>query len=122
MSSSGAEKSSPKVTEHAGRTKKVVVKVSSSRTVCRTPTSSNSFSSSDEEATPLTHKRKRFSPEKKTSTISGADSKKLKTSRATPSAPESVEQSRPARPAPSLLEDIVQSKLALSPDQQPFTH
>ena len=81
-SSSRAEKSSPKVTEWVGRVKKVVVKVSSGRTARRRSPSSNTPSSSEEDAAPLTHKRKRSSPEKKTSITSGADSEKLVTSKA----------------------------------------
>ena len=99
-SSSSTEKSSPKIKERAGRTKRVAVKVSSSRAARKTPPSPNSSPSLDEEAAPAIPKRKRSSPERKTSVTSGA----------------SVKQSRLARPAPNLPEEVVHSEPTPSPD------
>ena len=75
--SSRVENSNPKVKERVGRTKRVVVNIPSSRLARRTPSSPDSSSSSEEESAHLTHKRKRSSPAKKTSTTSGANYEKL---------------------------------------------
>ena len=90
-SNSRAKKSSPRVKERVRRTKKVIVKVSSSRATRRTSPSPNSSPSLDEEAAPTIPKRKRSSLERKTSITFGAG----------------VKQSRPARLALSLPEEIV---------------
>ena len=99
-SSARAKKSSSRVKESAGRTKRVAVKISSSKAACKTPLSPNSFPSIDEEATPAIPKRKRSSLERRTSVASGAV----------------VEQSKLARPASSLPEEIVHSEPAPSLD------
>ena len=105
--SSRAKKSSPIIKARAKRTKRVAVKILSSRPVNKALSSLGSSPSSEEEAVEaahLIHKRKRSSPEKKSSTTFGANFEKIASAKTTHSAPEDAKQSRleQSKPAPRL--------------------
>ena len=95
-SSSRAERSSLKIKERIKRTKRVAVKILSSRPTRKAHSSLGSSPSSEEEAVPLTHKRKTSCPEEKSSTTFGASYEKIISTKTTSFAPENDGQSRPA--------------------------
>ena len=117
-SSSRTEKSSPRVKEHANKSKRIAVKIPSGRPASNTPSSPNSPSSKEGTA-PLIQKRKRSSPAKKTT--SSANSKKPAPTKATSFAPKSVAQSRSPIPASSSYTPSTATSSTLSSSLAPLS-